>query len=375
MAVLFRGIIFVLAFLLIAVTVVLRVLYGGGNNYPDLTTPPLLGEDRLEVAVRSAEPVGNVAVSRDGRIFFTIHPESRPDHHRLVEWRNNAAIPYPDEPSQKTHFQTPLGIVIDQKNRLWTIDHGFHGLQKARLSAFDLDSSKLVHDFIFPDRIAGPGSFLQDLQVDSSGETVYIADASIFRRNPAIIVYDVKKKTARRVLESDPSVFPQDWVIRNPIREMVFLGGLITLKPGVDGIALDQNDEWLYYAPVTHDSLFRVRTADLRNPQWTTQELSSRVEPFGRKPLNDGILAGKDGSIYITDVEHGSVMRLGTDKKLQTVIRSSRIRWADSLSMGPDGYIYLADSALPHLILQSKSHMRSQAPYYIFRFKSGSGEP
>ncbi len=369
MAVLIRGLIFVIGLLLVVFTVVLRVLYGGGSNYPDLSTAPLLNEDRLEVAVKSAEPVGNVAVSRDGRIFFTIHPESRPEHHKLVEWRDNTAVPYPDGPSQKTHFQTPLGIIVDQQNRLWVIDHGFHGLMKARLSAFDLDSNKLVHDFIFPDRTAGPGSFLQDLQVDSSGETVYIADASIFRRNPAIIVYDVKKKTARRVLESDPSVSPQDWVIRNPIKEMVFLGGLITLKPGIDGIALDKNDEWLYYAPVAHEALSRVRTADLKNPQLAAEELSQRVERFSKKPLSDGILADKEGNIYITDVEHGSVMQVGPDRKLKTVIRSSRIRWADGLSAGPDGYIYLADSALPHLILQSKGHMRAQAPYYIFRFK------
>jgi len=62
-------------------------------------------------------------------------------------------------------------------------------------------------------------------------------------------------------------------------------------------------------------------------------------------------------------------MRVGPDKILQTVIRSSRIRWADGLSLGPDGYIYLADSAIPHLMLQTTSHVRSQAPYTIFRFK------
>lgn len=369
MAVLLRGIIFVLSFFLVLLMIVLRLLYGGGNPYPDLSTAPLLSEDRLEVAVRSNEPVGNVAVSRSGRIFFTIHPESRPDNDKLVEWRNHSAIPYPNEQWQKTHFQTPLGLVIDHQNRLWTIDHGNHGLGKARLSAFDLDSNQLVHDYIFPGRIAGIGSFFQDLQVDSKGETVYIADVSFFRKNPAIIVYDVNKKTARRVLESDPSVTPQDWIVRNPIKEMVFFGGLIALKPGVDGIALDKEDEWLYYAPIAHEGLFRVRTADLKNPQLTAQDLSRRVELFSKKPLSDGILADKERNIYITDVEHGAVMRAGPDKKLQTVIRSNKIRWADGLSLGPDGYVYLADSALPHLMLQPKSHMRERAPYYIFRFR------
>ena len=369
MAALLRSLIFTLAAVVLLLATVLRLFYGGGSDYPDLSTTPLLSDDKLEVALQSDEPVGNVAVSRDGRIFFTIHPESRPDQNKLMEWNGSAAVPYPSAELQKTHFQAVLGLVVDQQNRLWTIDHGIYGLGTARLSAFDLGANKLVHDYIFPSEIAQPGSFLQDLQVDSKGETVYIADASILRRNPAIVVYDVEKKTARRVLESDPSVYPQNWIIRNPIREMVFFEGLIALKPGVDGIALDKQDEWLYYAAMAHEGLYRVRTADLKNRQLSPAELSGRIEFFSRKPLSDGILVDRAGFVYITDVEHGSVMRVGPDKKLQTVIRSSRIRWADGLSLGPDGTIYLADSAIPHLMLQTKDHMHSQAPYTIFRFK------
>jgi len=369
MAALLRALIFAVPAVVLLLATVLWFLYGGGSYYPDLSTPPLLSDDKLEVALQSDEPVGNVAVSRDGRIFFTIHPESRPDQNKLLEWRGAAAVPYPSAEMQKSHFQAVLGLVVDQQNRLWTIDHGLHGLGTARLSAFDLGTNKLVHDYIFPSEIAQSGSFLQDLQVDSKGETVYIADVSFFRKNPAIVVYDVEKKTARRVLESDPSVYPQDWIIRNPIQEMVFFDGLVVLKPGVDGIALDKQDEWLYYAAMAHEGLYRVRTADLKNRQLNAAALSARIELFSRKPLSDGLLADRAGNIYITDVEHGSVMRVGPDKKLQTVIRSSRIRWADGLSLGPDGYIYLADSAIPHLMLQTKSHMRLQAPYTIFRFK------
>jgi len=112
-----------------------------------------------------------------------------------------------------------------------------------------------------------------------------------------------------------------------------------------------------------------VRTADLKNRQLSPADLSGRSELVSRKPLSDGLLADRAGTLYITDVEHGSVMRVGPDKILQTVIRSSRIRWADGLSLGPDGTIYFADSALPHLTLQTRSHMHSQAPYTIFRFK------
>ena len=54
-----------------------------------------------------------------------------------------------------------------------------------------------------------------------------------------------------------------------------------------------------------------------------------------------------------------------------TVIRSPRIRWADGLSFGPDGWLYLADSALPELVLRSRNHIDAQGPYYIFRFDPG----
>ena len=45
--------------------------------------------------------------------------------------------------------------------------------------------------------------------------------------------------------------------------------------------------------------------------------------------------------------------------------------WADALSFGPDGWLYLADSAIPDQVMRSKRHIASQAPYYIFRFRPG----
>jgi hypothetical protein len=39
------------------------------------------------------------------------------------------------------------------------------------------------------------------------------------------------------------------------------------------------------------------------------------------------------------------------------------------LSFGPDGWLYLADSAIPDLVLKSKDYIRTQGPYYIFRFR------
>lgn len=347
--------------------VVLHFRYGGGEPYPDLSGTPMFAEDALEVAVTSPEPIGNHAVSADGRVFYTIHPESRPAGAKLLEWVDGAPKPFPSDEAQSL-FETPLGVVVDRQNRLWLIDHGNHATGVARLFAFDLTTGALVHDHVFDSSVAQLGSFLQDLQVDSTGKHVFIADVSFWRKNPGLVVYDVEANRARRVLDSDPSVSAQDWLIRNPTKDMVFFG-VVVLKPGVDGIAIDRNDEWVYYGAMTHDTMYRIKVADLLDDSLSQGALAARVEAVGPKPLNDGLSTDNAGNLLITDVEHNAVIRMKPDGELTTLIRDNRIRWADALSYGPDGWLYVADSAIPDQMLQTKAHIEANAPYHIFRFK------
>jgi sugar lactone lactonase YvrE len=252
---------------------------------------------------------------------------------------------------------------------LWTVDHGNHGTGQARLLAFDLQTGAVVHDHIFDSAVAQLGSFLQDLQVDSTGKYVFIADVSFWRKNPGLIAYDVELGKARRLLDSDPSVSAQDWLIRNPTKDMKFFGGVVVLKPGVDGIAIGRNDEWLYYGAMAHDTMYRVKVADLLDDSLSAGALAARVRAVGPKPLNDGLSTDRDGNLLITDVEHSAIIRMKPDGELTTLIRSDRIRWADALSYGPEGWLYVADSAIPDQMLQSKAHIQANAPYYVFRFK------
>jgi sugar lactone lactonase YvrE len=347
--------------------VVLHFRYGGGEPYPDLSGTPMFAEDALRVVVTSPEPIGNHAVSADGRVFYTIHPESRPAGAKLLEWVDDAPKPFPSDEAQSL-FETPLGVVVDRQNRLWLIDHGNHATGVARLFAFDLTTGALVHDHVFDSSVAQLGSFLQDLQVDSTGKHVFIADVSFWRKNPGLVVYDVEANRARRVLDSDPSVSAQDWLIRNPTKDMVFFG-VVVLKPGVDGIAIDRNDEWVYYGAMTHDTMYRIKVADLLDDSLSQGALAARVEAVGPKPLNDGLSTDNAGNLLITDVEHNAVIRMKPDGELTTLVRDNRIRWADALSYGPDGWLYVADSAIPDQMLQTKAHIEANAPYHIFRFK------
>ena len=263
-----------------------------------------------------------------------------------------------------------LGVAIDRFNRLWTIDHGNHGIRTARLLAFDLDSGELIHDQRFANEIAPVGSFLQDLQVSADGKTVVIADASFWRKKPALIVYDIDTASARRVLEAHPSVAAEDYLIRSQGRDMTFGGGIISLRGGVDGIALGA--EWLYFGALSGSYLYRVRLSDLTNASLPDAQIAARVERFANKPLSDGLSIDVDGNVYVTAIEHGSIFVIDGNRDLRTLLRSPSLRWPDALSYGPDGWLYIADSALADVVLRSQDHIRARGPYKIFRFQPGT---
>lgn len=347
-------------------------LFGGGEPYPDLSSVPRLAEGTIASVVESPRPMGNAAVSATGRIFYTIHPESNPDYPKLYEWVVGKPVAWPPGVDQQTLFATPLGIKIDGQNRLWLIDPANHGLGQPKLLALDLATGATVHTFDFPRDIAPTGSFLQDLNISPDGRFVYIADVGFWAKRPAIVVYDTAARKARRVLNRQASVYPENFLIRNPIRDMSYFGGILQMKSGVDGIAVSRDGRWLYYAAMNHDTLYRLPAAVLNDFSTLESDIEAKIEAVGKKPLNDGIATDADGNVFVTDIEHSAVLELAPDGKLTTVVKDKRIRWADGLAFGPDGWLYLADSAIPEIILQSATHHAAAAPYHIWRFKPGT---
>ncbi len=361
-----------MASILVLLAIFLRTQYGGGKTYPDISTSPVYSSDQLELVYAHSEPIGNVAAGKDStnaaRVFFTIHPESRPEETKLLEIVNGKAVPYPSLEAQKL-FNTVLGVFTDQQNQLWTIDHGNHGLQEVKLLAFDLQMNKKVHDYIFPKNVAKNFSFFNDLSVSPDGNYIVISNVSFFEKKPSIVVYDIKKGESKNLLEGHFSVCHEGYVPITPDKKMRFWG-LVDLLIGVDGIDFSRDGEYVYYAGMSHSGLFRIPTKILTDFSKTEAELANSVEKVAKKPLSDGIRTDHSGNVYITDIEHQGIYVVTPDGKGFTLIKDERIRWADGLSLSFDNTFYLADSALPDQMLRSKDHMKKNAPYPIYKFKA-----
>ncbi len=361
------------AVLLIAVAVI-RLMFGSGDYLEDRTGEPLLPASALEKVVDLDFPPGNVAVSATGRVFFTLHPDGRPPT-SVMELVDGEPVPYPNREYQKRalavpYFQTVLSLRIDRQNRLWTLDHAEFGSGHPRIVAFDLTTDEMVHEYAFPRAVAGAGSMLNDFQVSPDGKTIYIAETSPLVHRPALIVYDVERGESRRLLNEHRSVLPQNYVIKTSEREMIIYG-IYNMRIGVDSIALDKAGEWLYYGPVSGDTLFRIKTSDLADQSLAPDELAARVEDYAPKTLSDGLTMDNAGNVYLSDMEHNAVVLLRADRTLQTLVKDERLRWPDGFSFGPDGWLYVTCSSLQHILFKGRSSRREHAPYQIYRFKPG----
>ncbi|HUI27227.1 MAG TPA: L-dopachrome tautomerase-related protein [Candidatus Kryptonia bacterium] len=360
---------------LLVLVIAVRVFFGGGRRLEDRTTAPVLPASTLETVVNLDYPPGNIAVSKTGRIFFTLHPDGRPPA-KVLELIDGKPVPYPDEAFQRPlpgtpHFQSILSVRIDRQDRLWTLDYADYGQGQPRLLAFDLATNKLVQEYDFPSNVAGFLSMLNDLQIDPAGEKIYIAETSPIKQTPALIVYDTVKKSSRRLLEGHPSVAAGPFITQAPGRDMIIYG-IYALRIGVDSIALDKRGEWLYYGSVNGDRMYRIATKDLNDESLGPAALAAKVQDFAAKTLSDGLTMDVADNIYLSDMEHSAILTLGPDRKLTTLLKDPRLRWPDGFSFAPDGWLYVTCSSLQHVLFVSTAHMRANAPYQIFRFKPGT---
>jgi sugar lactone lactonase YvrE len=367
-----RALISVAAVLAVALVGV-KLVYGGGEPYPDVSTAPVVSQ--VEVVARLALPPGCVTVTPQGRVFFDTHPFAAPGRFgepALFELVDGEPVPWPSEARQEL-FVAPFGITADRQGRLFVTEPATLERSATRLLGFDVESGELIFEHVLPDGVA---RFAQDLRVSPDGRRLILADTGAFDFTPGqLVVLDLETREVVRTLQ-DESFNPQNWFIRRYDGHPHRVGwGLITFQVGLDGISFSPDGAWLYTGAMSHDTLYRLPSAMLLDSAVGNDALAAAIEPVGKKPQSDGIATTADGRILLTDVENGGIAELTPDGSLRTLTASDDVVWADSVEVAPNGDVYFTDSAIPAYLQQTlappdREILDAAGPYHLYRFRA-----
>ena len=341
-----------------------------------------------------AMPTG-VTVSHTGRIFVNFPRWGDEVSFTVAEVRDGKAIAYPDESMNQTDPHDPAAdagalvsvqsVVVDPADRLWILDTGSPLFQPTKyggpkLLCVDLKANQVIKKILFPQNVALPTTYLNDVRFDlqrGKEGIAYITDSAQNGPN-GIIVVDLASGECWRRLNDHPSTKAEDLRTFLPIVEgRPFLvkqhedgSTKLAANMGSDGIAISATGEWLYYCPLASRRLYSVSTEALSNRSVDDQYVSRTVKDEGDKGgASDGLESDAEGRIYVTNYEHNSIMRRNPNGEWETTVHDPRLLWPDTLSLASDGYLYVTANQLHRQArFHNGSDMRKK-PYTLFRIK------
>lgn len=335
-------------------------------------------------------PTG-IAVSSTGRLFANYPPGLDPNNtnngqnnkytvaelvsnttespYPNAEWNNppGGQINFTTTPPSGANYQNYLigvqSVVIDADDRLWILDTGRALLPNGtlvqatfggpKLVGVDLSTNQVFQTIVFPDTVAYPDSYLNDVRFDlrsnitSSGKGVaYITDSSLEGRN-GIVIADLGTGASWRHLDDTSYVRPETgfvaYVWGVPLYSInAATQELTTIGFGADGIALGADGEDLYWGSVGSRYLFSAPTKLLRQTgQASELMVQQAVRNRGQKGVSDGFETDTNGFIYVGNIEQDGIAFYNpANATVTSFVRDPRINWVDtskSTIMGGSG--------------------------------------
>lgn len=355
-----------------------------------LPTDEPLGALEPVAYFNGAMPTG-VTVSHKGRIFVNFPKWGDDVSFTVAEIRKGETVAYPDESINQTNpadqaaaLVSVQSVVVDPVDRLWILDTGSPLFQPTKyggpkLVCVDLKTDQVSKKILFPQDVALPTTYLNDIRFDlrrGSEGMAFITDSA--QKGPnGIIVVDLASEQSWRRLHDHHSVKPEELQTFLPIVEgRPFLerqpDGSVKhgASMGSDGIAINADGNRLYYCPLGSRKLYSVDTNALSDQSLKEQEVGATVIDEGdRGGASDGLESDSAGNIYSTNYEHNAILRRSPDKRWETLTHDPRLLWPDTLSLATDGYLYVTANQLHRQARFHKGKDLRRKPYSLFRIR------
>ena len=329
---------------------------------------------------KHAIPTG-IKVDQNG-VFYAAVPrwtDGIPSTLNYIAMKDGKAIlePFPswkwNQAGNVDALQSVMGYEIDEYNRMWILDQGKIAYQPSKpgsqkLLLWDLNSNKMIDSIIIPDKAAPyRTSFLNDLLVDNKNGFVYITDSgSGWQNHPivgGIIIYNMKTKTFRRVLNKQPSTQPLPGFQFDIDTRRVYSDKPVEF--GVDGIALSADHCTLYYCSVPSRNLYAIDTALLRDYGTPLEEIDCRVCALGSKgTTTDGMCGDNRGNIFYTMEEKKGIGVYNTRNcEFREIVSDDWMMWVDGVSFDQHGSIIFNHNKLNQVFENPQTQIDWNCPY------------
>ena len=365
----------------------LLALSGEVCSEPQLAREDVLGSAEVIATIKGAMPTG-ITVSDSGRIFINYPRWGDDVLYTVAEVINGIPEPYPSrainnykagkEPSK--HLVAAQSVVVDSSGqKLWVLDTGSVksksvGFGGPKLVAINLSTNQVVQIIFFPEDVATPTTYLNDVRFDMSRSESGIAFITDSSAQGGLIVVDLASGESRRRLTGHPSVMSDPSfnpiVEGQPLRLRQVDEKSKPFKVGSDGIAISPDGEMLYYRSLTSRHFYSIPVDDLIDQSISDQELALKIRDYGQiSGASDGLESDTNGRIYLTDYEHNAIHRLYPGGDLETIMVDPRALWPDTLSLANDGYLYFTANQLHRRAIFHRGMDKRIKPYGLMRIK------
>ena len=323
------------------------------------TNPVGPANSPLQVVAEFIAPqMVGVAVEPGGKIFACFPRWDYNPVYPIAEvGPNNTLKPYPNagwcvwndsvknEPLK--HWICPQTVQTDKQGMVWILDAAAPGLQFTvpggpKLVKTNPKTGQVLLTIPFPEAVAPRKSYLNDVRIDLQNNYAYMTESGL----GALVVTDLKTLKSRRLLAAHPSTKAEKGLVIKAAGHPMIDSQGNPARFNVDGIAISTDNIYLYYCPLTGHTLYRIKTAALRDAALSDAQLAAQVETVGEIPATDGLEIDAANNVYLTSFENSALMRRTPAGKIETLVQDDRLQWPDTYSFTTDGTLYVATSAI-----------------------------